>query len=440
VIWGFVILGVVVSVPALEGLARGLIGRGRRTWRLETLVLLLVVGAWFAGHRTFTGWATLITAAILEAGILRSGRGAAGEQEVDLLPDDKPLVTRGGEPAHLSGAVHSAPLPTGPTAAPLPPDSRGGATAATTKPLDSVPSPSEPPRAEAESRTDKEAEPAETPPPVETPTRAYSTCALLASACEVSAEVFFASLRRGGLREAELLPSPDGGRTIRIRAGGIALELTSEAKKAAQAEISYAASQSWDWPEAAAVVGKHAAYVAVTTRSPESAPRGEIVHLHCRAQAALAEFAPVLAVLWPGAGRLMPASSPTAPTTDDSPESAPTTLCVNFRMFTPPEGEAGPFVSDSVGLHAFGLPDVQICGAREPDDAVSAVLYQIAERIFAEGCEIKDEDVLDLGELSSWRASRGRSRFEPDRDVIELTAAKNEPSPEPPGNDKPEAA
>jgi hypothetical protein len=268
--------------------------------------------------------------------------------------------------------------------------------------------------------------------PPDEPTRAFTTYALLGAPCEVAAEVFFASLRRGGLREAELLASPDGGKAIRVRVGEITLELASEAKRASQAEVNYAAAQSWDWPEAATMVSKHVAYVLLTTRTVERTPRSEIVRLHRRAQAALAEFAPVLAVLWPGAGRLTPASGRAEPTGDETDEPAPTAFCVNFRMFPPVEGEAGPFVSDSVGLHAFGLPDVQIRGEQEPDDAVSAALYQAAERIFTEGCAIEEGAVLDLGDLGLWRASRVRSRFEPDREVIELTAGPGEAAPEAP--------
>lgn len=429
--WGFVILGFVVSVLALLGLLRGLLGRGRGTWRLEMLVLLLVVGAAFAGHRTFTGWAALLVAAVLQAAAVRFGRTAAGQKPAGEAPVDKPSAAPPVAPVPSSAVEQPAPAPTPakPAETPSPESPVIAAAAESPKPASQAASPpAEVPPAKAEPSAAQEPKPAEpppAPPPVEIPTRAYATCVLLASACEVAAEVFFASLRRGGLREAELMPIPDGGKTVRVRAAGIVLELVSEARKVGQAEIAYAASQSWDWPDAAAVAAKHAAFVAVTTKSPEKAERGEIVRLHRRAQAALAEFAPVLAVLWPGAGRLMPVASPAPPAEDDSPESAPTASCVSFRMFPPAEGEAGPFVSDSVGLHAFGLPDVQICGDREPDDAVSAVLYQVVDRIFTEGCEIKGDAVFDLGEFGVWRAARARSKFEPDREVIELAASKS---------------
>lgn len=395
-IWGFVILGVVVSVPALEGLFRELLGGRPRTWRWNTLVLLLIVGAWFAGHRTFTGWATLIAAALLQAAILRSDRKA-----VLAKPD-------------AGAAVNGSPPETPDNKAA--PDVPATETAVTAKPPDDAVESVAPPPKDADTP----------PPPPEQPTRTYSTRVLLASPCEVAAEVFFASLRRGGLREAELLPTPDGGRTVRIQAGEITLELTREAGKTDHAELNRAASQSWDWPEAAAVAANHAASVSALTRASDRAQRAQIVHLHRRAQTALGEFAPVLAVYWPGAWRLTPPSRPAAPSGGEEAEPAPTSLCVNFRMFPPPEGEAGPFVSDSVGLHAFGLPDVEISGDREPDDAVSAVLYQVVERIFAEGCEIKNDEVLDLAELGAWRAVHGRSKFDPDRQVIELTALNSE--------------
>lgn len=436
-IWVFVILGLVVSIPALESLFRGLAGHGRRTWRLEILVLLLIAGAWWAGHLTFAGWATLITAVFLESVILWSCRGM-GRQELGSTPALPPSAISPGAPPIPPDEAGSVQTGASPAEAPLLPIKPGSqASAATQAPGGEAPSSKEP-SGPTETSTGEPAACVPKPLPPDEPTRAVTTCALLAAPCEVTAEVFFASLRRGGLREAELLAGPVGDKTIRIRTGEIVIELSAEAQRLNQAEINYATTQSWDWPEAATVVAKHAAHVVLITRAAERIPRTEIVRLHRRAQAALAEFAPVVAVLWPGAGRLMPAPGHSGPVEGEAGDFSPTEICVNFRMFPPAEGQAGPFVSDSVGLHVFGLPDVQIPGDREPDDAVSMVLYRAAEQIFADGCDVKDGDWLDLGELGRWRVSRVRSRFEPERGVIELSQGQGEAQPEAPGNSTPE--
>ncbi len=422
VVWGFVILGLVASILALEGLLMGLIGRGRRSWKLDVLVLVLIAGAWFAGHLTFAGWATLIMAALLEFAIRWSGRDGRAAR-----PEDPPA----SDPATADAPNTPSPPQQAPTThyetaqahAPAAPNEPKTKTQEAAPALSGQAAHPEPAPGQGETPAGAQPTPAPEPAPPEEPRQSFTSCALLEAPCEVAAEVFFASLRRGGLREAELLAGPDGGKTIRIQTGAIILELACEAGKAAQAEINYAASQSWDWPEAASVAAKHAAHVLLTTRAPERLPRSEVVRLHRRAQAALSEFAPVVAVLWPGAGRLMPVAGPAPSSTDeagDEGEPAATTFCVNFRVFPPAEGQAGLFVSDSVGLHAFGLPDVQTRSEREPDDAVSLVLYKVVEQIFAEGCRTKDGDLLDLGDLGLWRASRVRSRFEPEREVIEL--------------------
>ena len=93
-------------------------------------------------------------------------------------------------------------------------------------------------------------------------------------------------------------------------------------------------------------------------------------------------------------------------------------------MFPQSEARPGQYVSDSVGLHAFGLPDVQIATETEPDETVSVALYRLVERFFCKGCEEQDGSEIDLADGGRWRVTRCRAVFPPDREVIELAPVK----------------
>ena len=92
-------------------------------------------------------------------------------------------------------------------------------------------------------------------------------------------------------------------------------------------------------------------------------------------------------------------------------------------MFPLEGSDAGRFVADTVGLHAFGLPDIQVVTEGEPDEIVSAVVYELADRFFIAGCEIEDGDELCLAGKTNWRAERIQACFPPERVVLQLTGA-----------------
>src|SRR5207249_1120664 len=123
-------------------------------------------------------------------------------------------------------------------------------------------------------------------------------------------------------------------------------------------------SQTFDWPEADMVAANHHGHVIVTSHSPIDAGPRDVLRLHCRAHAAIGEFAPLSAVLLPEAGHLI--SPPTFLEARGSGPD-PTATCITFRTFSL-AGQAT--LCDTVGLHAFGLPDLQLVVAGEPDEAI----------------------------------------------------------------------
>jgi hypothetical protein len=134
----------------------------------------------------------------------------------------------------------------------------------------------------------------------------------------------------------------------------------------------YDLSQTWGWDEASTALARATSSVLVVEM---------MGHLHEREHrraafrsvvtALLAITAPV-ATWWPNACKLVP------------PAQAADHGFVNVRLFAVQE-EPGEMVMDSLGLHVFGLPDVQ-CRFRDPDpDRVAAHLYDLAGRIFELG-------------------------------------------------------
>lgn len=368
-LWLFVILGLVTSGSVLCRLSVSE-GARRRFWPSLAATALLLVVAWAAQHTTAIGWFALLIAFILEA-----------VQWVARLASRRTTTAPPLQPITVPEEVQGSP----PEAGEL---------------LDPEPLPSH---------------------EIRTPPRSFTTVALLRTAWEPAAEVFLASLRRTGQRDAGLSEESEEDRSdrIRVRVGTMRLDLATFRTAVTQSQIDYAAEQAWDWPEAAEHVAGHSAHVTLTTQYPAEAAPCTVVQLHHRAHSALAEFAPVVGILWPDACRLLPAAS-LSDHCGSADDAAPTRCCVNFRVFPLEGAETGHFVADTVGLHAFDLPDIQVVTDREPDDVISAVLYDLAERFFRTGCDLEEGQELHLPSDVCWRVRKTSSRFPPDRSVIQL--------------------
>ena len=127
-----------------------------------------------------------------------------------------------------------------------------------------------------------------------------------------------------------------------FRIGPTTLELLGVADPIPPAEIEYAASQSWEWPDASTAVSAHQAHILVTTRATIDVPRADIVRLHRRAHAALAEFAPVLGMMWRDAGRLIAPSASHNETSGASPRDLAYHPLRHFQDVPSKRSETGP--------------------------------------------------------------------------------------------------
>jgi len=96
---------------------------------------------------------------------------------------------------------------------------------------------------------------------------------------------------------------------------------------------------------------------------------------------------------------------------------------INVRMFDAAGDEPGEAVMDSLGLHAFDLPDVEALISDTDPGAVAGSLYDIANRILKEGDHIADGDTVGPTASGHWRCRRATSRIAPQRPVLRLTTA-----------------
>ena len=169
--------------------------------------------------------------------------------------------------------------------------------------------------------------------------------------------------------------------------------------------------QSWGWPEAKAVVEQATASVALF----------EVMgHLHARhdrsaafravVDAVIATTAPI-ATWWPNVELFVPPADLAVHELEG---------LVNVRLFRV-EDTDGELLMDSLGLHAFGLPDLQ-CRFRGLDpSAVANLLLNTALYVFEHGDVIEDGNTISgLGGDGQWPCRHEAAQVAPDRAVLAI--------------------
>ncbi len=171
------------------------------------------------------------------------------------------------------------------------------------------------------------------------------------------------------------------------------------------------ASQTWDWPEAEEAVGRCSASVLVTEMLVEGWSAQDRVSALTRALTCLCQQTKAVAVHWPHSQRIC---DPELLEVDDL------TGIVNVRFFGV-SGDEDAMVLDTLGLHLFGLPDLQChFRGREPGE-IAALLYATAVYVFDEGDVIRDGNTISGDDPDEryvcWRET---SLLEPSRPVLDV--------------------
>ena len=309
--WLFIILGLAVFISGLYGLITAL--QAKRLFVLEGLELVLLGGAMFMHHTSTAGWVALFAALAVEVArhsVARRQVPSSNVSEPASIPAN-PVIEKFFVPPPIVAPFENKRVE---SEAPQPP---------------AMPSPAPLPLT-----------PLQPPKPTAPP---LISIALLRTPWQPAPEVFLASLRRGGERGAKLTSSTPG-QPIRISVEGLFIELKCVERPLPRPQLEEAAGQSWDWPDAAKTVAAHVGQVLFTSQAGGDG-RAAGLRLHCRAQLALAEFAPVLAVLWPAAGRLIPITSISHLASLPGDFDLAKATCINFRTFPLEGNEAGRFTA-----------------------------------------------------------------------------------------------
>lgn len=180
-----------------------------------------------------------------------------------------------------------------------------------------------------------------------------------------------------------------------------------------------ALQQAWDWPDANVVVAAHQGVIRIADfHADELEPRTRLALMHDAVEA-MVDVAPCVALHWRASQCVTSPHQYLAARTHEQDAIFP---AVHVRHFDELESLGKETLSDTLGLAALGLPDLQCHYAGLDRADVAQLLQRIARVLFAQGNVLADGDTvagLPSGEL--WQCRRGLAHVGPVRDVIRLT-------------------
>ncbi len=185
-----------------------------------------------------------------------------------------------------------------------------------------------------------------------------------------------------------------------------------------QEQLEASLKQTWEWDKAQETVKRCKSALILSDMMGAGLERDERMELFYGFVRAVLDEAPVLALHWLPSQRIV---DPRAFMNALHQERTLLAATVNVRMFAKSPDEAEERLMDTVGLAAFGLPDLQ-CRFKDRDPGkVAALLYNLAHYVFEHGDVLGDGlTVPGIEENEQWPVKRGASAVAPSRQVVEL--------------------
>lgn len=178
-------------------------------------------------------------------------------------------------------------------------------------------------------------------------------------------------------------------------------------------------TQSWHWPEAAAVVQKCCYEFLVTDMLSRGLEHQQRVEYFQKFVVALIKATRPQAVYFGSSDKLV---DPFAYVLAVS-EAVPDTLngLVNVRFFNIANGADGQMLVDTLGLHALGLPDFQVLFQElDPNQVVGAV-WSYANYTYEHGAVIEPGNTIQgLSAADKWTCYYADAAVEPARIVVDV--------------------
>lgn len=171
------------------------------------------------------------------------------------------------------------------------------------------------------------------------------------------------------------------------------------------------ASQTWDWAEAEAAVARAATGVIITEMLVAGWSPQDRVNAVTRVVAELARRTEPVVVSWPQSQKV---SDPETVVADDVEG------VVNVRFFGV-SGDDRTVVLDTLGLHVFGLPDLQCHFRNREPGEIAGLLYATALYVFDSGDVIADGNTISgVSESERYVCRREMSLVQPARLVLDV--------------------
>ncbi len=405
-LWVFVILGALTLVAVLFGMLKSWAGR-RSLVFIDLTSLVLVMAAWGMGHQDTMGRVALAAAITLEVLAWMVGRDSVVESTGGARAVVEAFDAN-GEPVAFGEPVDESEFG----------DDESGedddrAREAIDSPISAGPSSANTAKAESlEASMIGLGQGAV----------CVRTIALLAQPYHLTPDVFLASLKRAGLRAAQIVRSDDASVPTYIAYEGVRFGVDVSEVPFDRTVMARALARESIGSNLRDACKSHAAFFAVDVAFDHQTPRAWVARYLTAAHVALNEFAPVVAMLLTESATVVAAGQLRGLLNklDGSPSTA-ADLCVVNRSFKLDEANGGFDLLDTLGLTTFGLPDLQLIlrGAATIEEA-SLTRDALCEQFLSGGCHLlHGTDLVDEREIA-WRVSYRRSAFDPDREVVQL--------------------
>lgn len=184
-------------------------------------------------------------------------------------------------------------------------------------------------------------------------------------------------------------------------------------------ELGAALRQSWTWSGASEIAARCRASLTLADFFGAGLDRRIRLALFHGAMSTLLELLPIRAIQWMPSQQVI---SPGAYVEQLQRGEGLRGSAINVRKFRINTAEGPVHLIDTMGLHAFGLPDLQCRYVDEDTARMRALLLDRAAALFDEGESfIARGAVTGLGEGDEWPFVPATSSAEPKRPVLDLS-------------------
>lgn len=179
--------------------------------------------------------------------------------------------------------------------------------------------------------------------------------------------------------------------------------------------------QTWNWPEARDVATAAPHRLLVSDFLAAELDARQRIHIFTRVLYVVARHIPCAALHFPNSQCVVdPVEFLAAPPGDD--ERYPLQGLVNVRLFSVRDTE-DEIVMDSLGLHVFGLPDLQCHSVGANPDDLAGWLFSLAAYVAETETYIEGGDTVDAFDGSRMRMDYEESLVAPRRVVLDIQPA-----------------